>query len=61
MDRAEQIFHLVGFPSFVSPLRGRPNKSLYFVKAIEKRAASEINSDTKDYFISGVKIVLKGL
>ena len=61
MDRTEQIFHLVRFPSFVSPLSGRPNESLCFVKAIEKRAASEINSDTNDYFISGVKKFLKGI
>ena len=58
--RTEQIFNFVDVPSFISLFSGSPNKPLYFVKIVEKGAASEDITDRYGHFISAGEMFFKG-
>ena len=59
VDRTEQIFNFVDVWLFVFLQSGSPNEPIYFVKIIEKRAASENHSDQYGHFISAGEKFLK--
>ena len=51
INKAEQIFHFLDVPSFVSRFSGNQNEPLYFVKVTEKSAAQKDLTDLYGHFI----------